>query len=1038
MKIIAKNIAIAITSLTMLFAGCSNSVDGSVGNYALLSNISSAEKVTKEAVSSSGVSRTLNLTATSKNDLVSFTSGESRTITPGAYKASDLDFYLFGSNFLTNAALFDGNAVKVDFKASNTLETEGTVPVELSVSNYKLYLVAVPTGTTLTAGTAVEGYATSVTKDSALAKAVLYANANVDLRYNQDVKFYLSPDNLSGTGGAITLNVRAWDWDGSDYGPWHNYDYYALISINKINDGSVIVNGSTVTQAVSDASAANIAATAPESYRYKIFVGSNSPTFTNSTFTKSTITSWGKFETSDGLECKFTGVPTGTYNVVIEFSNAKNESDKDAKHYYYSDNIMVLTNQAITATVDVPNIIAKPPVAISDLHVGYNDASTDSGSITYDSDYYLATFQWADNSTNEEYFVLQLLDITDMVASYSELGLESYLSTEAKTLVEKVAAAPDGYVAGAAYTDAENAWNAALAASPAAQLITYDKYVYQKTDSLYAAGSLDKNSTSLSLWLPLGRVYAARMCAYNDSCPAIASDSKNEWVYANTNALTNTAAGDTAGDRASLVNVFTSTSVSGTLSGTFTPKTWPKIDAAGTTETTVAPLAINRYRVAYHLNKGEYWTVNANGQLTNQAVNETKATAGTKQVFNTAQGDSKVTNLVKDVDSLLDTIYEYHTMTAKGAALMNPVIYTFTGSDSASHTATLYNGKKVWTCWKKNNVSGIVVDGGIETVFRQNTWVEAVTTGATLKTEADLLGAAPNCLNETYYDINTTTYAAANLATDPCYYVKRDYGYVRTAAYTSDIADTYDPQIATTAALADVQGISKEGTVVVRGNFANYFTFANLELYANYNATSGEVGIYSPDNYDLGTANIRITKATAAAPTTYVSANAYMSADKGTLYYAGATPDATATPKIAAATYTDNELDKTEFLVSQYFATLNFMLVENGVVAYRSAYLDISTTGGTSVFSEKLTSYSGTYTPSDTTVGSKTGAAGGDPFYNDGKTHNKYQWDVNLISFTPGKYNATFMAYTDVNEKNPFTYVVTFTVEDKTDGNTAY
>ena len=1037
MKIIAKNIAIAITSLTMLFAGCSNSVDGSVGNYALLSNISSAEKVTKEVVSSSGVSRTLNVTATSKNDLVSFASGESRTITPGAYKASDLDFYLYGSNFLTNAALFDGNAVKVDFKASNALETEGTVPVELSVSNYKLYLVAVPSGTALTAGTAVEGYATSVTKDSALAKAVLFANANVDLRYNQDVKFYLSPDNLSGTGGTITLNVRAWDWNGTDaYKPWHNYDYYALISINKINDGSVIVNGSTVTQSASDTYAAMIAAAAPESYRYKIFVGSNSPVMTSSTFTKSAITSWGKFETEDGLACTFTGVPTGTYNVVVEFSNANNESDKDAKHYYYSDNIMVLTNQAITATVDVPNVIAKPPVAISNLHVGYNDASTDS-TIYYDSDYYLATFQWADKSTNEEYFVLQLLDLTDMVASYSELGLDSYLSAEAKTLVEKVAAAPDGYVTGADYTAAENAWNAALAASPAAKPVTYDKYVYQKTDSLYAAGSLDKNSTSLSLWLPLGHVYVARMCAYNDSCPSIADDSKNEWVYANTNALTNTAAGDSAGDRASLISVFTTTSVNGSLSGSYVPKTWPKIDAAGTTESTVAPIAINRYRVAYHLNKGEYWTVNENGQLTNQAVNETAATAGTKEVFNTAQGDSKVTSLVKDVDSLNDTIYEYHTMTAKGAALMNPVIYTFTGSDSASHTATLYNGEQVWNCWKKNNVSGDIVDGGTETIFRQNTWVEAVASGAALNTAADLLGASPNCLNETYYDINTTTYAAANLVTDPCYYVRRGYGYVKTAAYTSDTADTYVPQIATTADLSVVQKISTDGKVVVRGNFANYFAFGNLELFANYNATSGGVEMYSPDNYDLGTANIRITKATAAAPTTYVSANAYMSADRGTLYYAGATPDNASTPKIAAATYTDNELDKTEFLVSQYFATLNFMLVENGVVAYRSAALEISTTGGTSVYSKKLTSYSGTFTAGDTTVGSKSGT-GADPFYNDGYTHNKYQWDVNLISFTPGKYNATFTAYTDVNEKNPFTYVVTFTVEDKTDGNTAY
>ena len=61
---------------------------------------------------------------------------------------------------------------------------------------------------------------------------------------------------------------------------------------------------------------------------------------------------------------------------------------------------------------------------------------------------------------------------------------------------------------------------------------------FQETKSKYAAGSLNKGSTSLSLYLPLGSAYVARLTAINEASKSVdggfdgtKDTSMQKWIY---------------------------------------------------------------------------------------------------------------------------------------------------------------------------------------------------------------------------------------------------------------------------------------------------------------------------------------------------------------------------------------------------------------------------------------------------------------------------------------------------------------------------
>ena len=1028
MKRIAKTLAVAITSLAVFFSGCSNNVDGTVGNALLMTYMLGGSSTSSS--SAAGVTKELTVVATSNDKIINFS--DSRTITPDAYTYNDLNFYLYGTDMISSTKLWSGNAKQVTF-TKGADDFTGTVPVDLSVSNYKLTLVAVPkldvesNDITVTAGSEPGTFSAS----DALSKASLLAVSNADLRYNQTVMFYLSPDNLSGASGQIKLKVHSLDYDeaGTPDTPWHDYHYYGLMRLENFSTGAVLASVPVVSGYANSNRAVDVIATGcPDEYKNMVYIAHDNPTWSSSSFTPpASIDGWGNFETAGGVTLTYTNVPSGVYNFVVEFANGDRSNPK-TKRFYYSEKIIVLANQNIIADIKVPNVIEKAPAPVSGFQVGYNDPDEIPGIETVDSGYYLATFQWDDNSVNEEYFVLQLMDVSKDVqtgGSFDQKGIQTNLSDTAAACLSAVALAPDTFqtAAGDPLTKqeaAKAAWNAETVIGTV-QNFSYDKTVFQNTDSRYAAGSLDKNSTSVSLWLPLGSVYVARICAFNSACTALDAGpapnvmtSDQQWVYSNTKALTS--ADPAQVDK--LMTVYTTTSTGNAIAGGATPHKWPAVDpgvAGGTVaakETNVAPLAINRYRVTYNFNGGRYWDVNPVGKLLNVYEKENNGNPATPF----AAGDVDVTNKIKGVDSLNNSVTEYHTMTAAGTELMNPIIYAFNSNDliPVPHTATLFNSGKPWTSWKRNSIDGDVISGDSK-IYREVRWSQVVETG----------GAALTSDIENIYEIANTTFnakyvdgTAAAPDAGKTYYVKSDYGYVKTTGYTSGT-----PQIANPGAytLDDVKKVSKNTNVWIRNDFAKYYTFSDLNLFANYNEITGQVNTYSPDLYDLSSANIRITKEHGTGGVEVVGTHVL---------------PAVLAPGYSPSTWTDQEVEGNAFMVSTYYNTLHFKLVEKKDVHYTRAELLINTTGGKTVTKIEKNAISGTkFAVAANSKGSGNGTndagdEGSDPLGPAAGDFDQYVFDVDTSSLMSGKYQVTFRAYTDVNEKNPFTYVVDFEYTD--------
>lgn len=984
MKKIANRLAIAITSFAILFAGCSNSIDGSVDSlkYSVLASALSGG-------SSRSNVKTLNIAATTNDKLITF-DGSSRTITPDQIDATTLKFYLWGIN--------DSNQTNVDVKEVQfnvgATKFEGTVPVQLDVSDYKLYLAAVPSA--VAAGISLTGtYATDVA--AVRSKSILYANANVDLRYSQNVKFYLSPFNLSGTSGDITLTLKTYDFkdDGTnakDY--WFDTNYYVAVSLQNPADGSVVNvqpeatgTGSYVVSLTNDKLPVNSVAVADGTGSFSVSGGALS--------VPSPITGWGDLAGPAGITYKLSAVPTGTYNLVVKFVG------KD-KNFYYTDKVVVLANRDITETVEIPKVIGKKPKPVSNLKVGYNDPDNADG------DYYLATFQWSDNSNNEEYFVLQLVDVSNDKDGWQEDGTVLGLAADAKAALAGVAGAP-GTITSSSYAAdfaaVKSAWDAEVTSAKLTagkvKGMSLDKNVFQQTESLYAAGSLDKNSTTVSIFLPLGSVYMARICAFNQECESLGSTddailvSDQEWLYANTDSLESAAVGTI--DK--LPSVYLATSAStGYVADGYTPSLWPKKAAAVTKEEEDDPIAINRYRLTYNLNGGRFWKLqDENGRLVSIYDNETNGRS--KKAF---EDDTDVTASIEGITGIsseLTTIVEYHTATAIGTDLISPVAYCY----DATNYATLFkNPNNVWTGWKKDYISGTLMEDGSH-VFRDIKWTKVKKTGGTPLPSPETVGET-----ERTYEITDTTFAAATVAADPSYYIASVYGYIRTAGCGGD---TKDP-LSASSTFENVSVKSADRSIVIRSSLPNYVTFGNLNLIAEYTASFARLSIYSPANYDLSTANIRVMK----------------SSDNGTNYV---TANVSGTPSAPVdGTYTDFELDGTSFLISPFYGKLRFKVLDFKEI-YKLAKLEISLNGSTAVASQEVTVDSTKFVVNDTLVGS--GTDNKDPIVTTGKTSvDQFVFDVNVASLKPGKYTAKIYAYTTVNEKTGFTYPVTFEVADPT------
>ncbi|WP_307770836.1 hypothetical protein [uncultured Treponema sp.] len=162
----------------------------------------------------------------------------------------------------------------------------------------------------------------------------------------------------------------------------------------------------------------------------------------------------------------------GTYTFKVEFLNAKDECEAE-----WSDSLVILPGKTNDKPVAVPNVIGTAPAAATDFTASYVDGTKDITPGFYD-----VKFEWkGDACINERSFEIDLLEVTG-TKTVTAIPISD---TEWAT----------------AETDSGN------------KVVTYKSEVI--SDQLYVEGSLLANNTSLTMKLPLGKAYVARIRAVN-------------------------------------------------------------------------------------------------------------------------------------------------------------------------------------------------------------------------------------------------------------------------------------------------------------------------------------------------------------------------------------------------------------------------------------------------------------------------------------------------------------------------------------------
>lgn len=184
-------------------------------------------------------------------------------------------------------------------------------------------------------------------------------------------------------------------------------------------------------------------------------------------------------------------IAPGTYTFKVEFLNAKDECEAE-----WSDSLVILPGKTNKTAVSVPNVTGTAPAAATAFTASYVAGTEDNTPGFYD-----VKFEWDGTAcVNERNFEIDLLEVTGST----------------------VAAIP---------TD-DTTWDSAVTDS-GKTAVTYGSEVI--SDQLYVEGSLLANNTSLTMKLPLGKAYVARIRAVNR-----AGSSDNAYVTVGTGKGTGT------------------------------------------------------------------------------------------------------------------------------------------------------------------------------------------------------------------------------------------------------------------------------------------------------------------------------------------------------------------------------------------------------------------------------------------------------------------------------------------------------------------
>lgn len=415
-----------------------------------------------------GETTNITINVSSSENIIKFgTASTARTILPSAIDgtASGSVFYIWGTNTITNETF---GPEEITFDATDgSSGTKGTVKKLFSRSAYELNLAYVSPANKTKLGTEIPAGSTNPNSDLVIKYASLTANTDVDLRYNEKVYFYLTP-NTDGTAqsGSLSLTVKALGWEPTET----QYAGYKMATeLQNKKDGSKVTGSDTILTGD----------IGPDS-----IVLPTAPTVPNYVLNS---------------------VPAGTYEFVVSFT-------KNGKTYTTSEDVIILANEPTTGTFDVLDIIEKVPAAPETFVATYQDPTTNLNDATY----YNVALTWvADNIKNENYFELETLELLDTCAN----------TTAATTITTD---AEWSSTINSTYLPANvlrTVWsNQTRVTKVDNSDVTSLTWAESKDCTIYEDGNLKRNSEQVIMQLPLGSRYFARIRAVNDA-------GESAWTY---------------------------------------------------------------------------------------------------------------------------------------------------------------------------------------------------------------------------------------------------------------------------------------------------------------------------------------------------------------------------------------------------------------------------------------------------------------------------------------------------------------------------
>ena len=409
------------------------------------------------------VGETTNITinVSSSENIIKFgTASTARTILPSAIDGTveGSVFYIWGTNTITGDTF--GPEV-ITFAATDGSKTKGTVKKLFSRSAYELNLAYVSPANT--------SKITEVSKTNIIKYASLTANTDVDLRYNEKVYFYLTP-NTDGTAqsGSLSLKVKALGWDPADA---EFTGYTMTTSLQNVADDSPIASSDKIKGPIGPGSTL-LPTTEPDTANYVL-----------------------------------TSVPAGTYEFVVTFS-------KNGRTYTTSEDVIILANEPTTGTFDVLDIIEKVPDEPTGFVATYQDPTTNMNDATY----YNVALTWvADDIKNENYFELETLEILDSYDSETPFAAKDIDSDSEWSNAINDTYAPAN-VSRTIWSNQER--STTIETGPTTSYLWGESNVC----TIYEGGNLKRNSEQVIMQLPLGSRYFARIRAVNDA-------GESAWTY---------------------------------------------------------------------------------------------------------------------------------------------------------------------------------------------------------------------------------------------------------------------------------------------------------------------------------------------------------------------------------------------------------------------------------------------------------------------------------------------------------------------------